>query len=167
MRNVRAKAIQCIIDEVGANMTPAVVIQWELETGDFRRSTHWLSDAAMPYTAKALANAGFTGRDPSVLDGADKAKCEKLLPSQVLLVLEDEVSEKDGKTYEQVKFVNKVGGPELKRQHQMDSSSKADIAARFARAQDELTQPNNERAEMADAVNDDSDPFEDNDFSNI
>lgn len=161
-RIVTGKAVACVLDEIGANLTPAIVIQWEIEGGRFRRSTHFLTDAALAQTAKSLQNAGFRGADPSVLDGADRETIARLLPLEVELVLEDEVNPNDGKTYETIRWVNKLGGAKLKSTHGMTAATKMATAAKFKAAaatlqQPEPTQPNNEPP----------DPFGDDDFAEV
>jgi len=132
MRNVIAKAVKSIIDLIGQNETPAVVVMFELQdgTGDNRRWTGWLTDAALERTIESLRHMGFTGNDVTTLDGCD---CAKLLPSEVNLVLDDEVSQKDGKTYETIKWVNARGGT-VEARNSPKGNKLAEIKMRFKAA---------------------------------
>jgi hypothetical protein len=157
MRNVKAKAVKAIIDLIGQNETPAVVVMFELQdgTGDNRRWTGWLTDAALERTIESLRHMGFTGNDVTTLDGCD---CAKLLPSEVNLVLEDEVSPKDGKTYETIKWVNARGGT-VEAKNSPKGQALAELKMRFkaAAAATATIAPKKP----------DPEPFDDDEFENM
>ncbi|HJX10116.1 MAG: hypothetical protein A2Z03_08860 [Chloroflexi bacterium RBG_16_56_8] len=157
MRNVRAKAVKSVIDLIGQNETPAVVIMFELQdgTGDNRRWTGWLTDAALERTIESLRHIGFTGNDVTTLDGCD---CTKLLPSEVNLVLDDEVSKKDGKTYETIKWVNARGGT-VEAKNSPKGQALAELKMRFkAAAAATAAAAQKEEPEI---------PFDDDEFANM
>lgn len=103
LRKVRAHAIKAVIDCIGENQTPAIVVQFECEDNKTLRKTCWITDASVEYTMNDLRTCGFVGNDPFVLDGGD---CLKLLPTEVMLVVEP--NEKNEK-YEDIKFINAIG----------------------------------------------------------
>jgi hypothetical protein len=133
-RVVTAKANAAILEQVGQNRTPAIVIQWKLAgEGHMRRSTHWLTEASVEFTVKTLRAAGFSGSDLSQLVEAKGDVCARLLPDEVELVLQDEPGS-DGKTYEQVKFVNALGGAVLQAKHGMTPGVRMEVNALFKSA---------------------------------
>lgn len=127
LRKVRAHAIKAVIDCIGENQTPAIVVRFECKDNKTLRKTCWLTDAAVEYTLRDLRTCGFVGNDPFVLDGGD---CLKLLPTEVMLVVEpNERNEK----YEDIKFINAIGS-ELATRSAPTGKTLSDIRARFKAA---------------------------------
>jgi hypothetical protein len=133
-RTVKGRAIACVLELCGSNETPAIKIQWRLDDGGRRTSTHWCTDEGMPWTLKSLQAAGFIGDDLTVLDGTTEAQLLRLLPEECELVIIDGESAANGKVYEEVQYVNKLGGSVLTAKHGMDCNAKLVVQDRFRRA---------------------------------
>lgn len=89
--------------------TPFIGIQFELldehVNGITMNWSGWLTDAAIDRTLESLRACGWRGKDLSDLTGIGDRR--------VTVVINDEVSQKDGKTYARISFVNKLGGGRL------------------------------------------------------
>ena len=116
MRECRAKAVKAMLDCVGDDALPILKIKWELQDGSgaLRESGHFLNDGngksdktPMDWAWETVHNAGYSGHDITELDGCD---CSKVLPTIVMLVLEDDPR---NPKYERVKYVNRLGSSDL------------------------------------------------------
>lgn len=112
----RARAINAAVGKASTG-TPQIAIEFELldEAGGI---TYYgpLSDAAFPYTMKAIRTAGFEGDDLSDLSSLTAEDAP-----EVVLVIGPE--EYNGKTTLKVKFINSAGGLALKDALQGDELS--------------------------------------------
>jgi hypothetical protein len=162
MRNVRAKAAKAILDCVGQDMTPILEILWELQdgTGQTRKSGHFLDDGngsssktPLEWAVETVRSAGFTGNDITLLDGCD---CSKLLPNEVMLVLEQDP--KNDK-YERVKYVNRLGGGMLEAKNSPKGQELAELKMRFKAAVAATATASTKEPEP--------DPFDDDEFANM
>lgn len=155
MRKVRAHAIKAVIDCIGENQTPAIVIQFECEDNKTLRKTCWITDASVEYTMNDLRTCGFAGNDPFVLDGGD---CLELLPNTVMLVVEP--NEKNEK-YEDVKFINAIGAG-LAVKNAPTGKAKDDIRKLFKAAALKNAAPSKPELDPRDY--NDEEEFDDDDF---
>jgi hypothetical protein len=108
-----ARAVSSDIGKIGQNGTPALVLQMRVTQGDAQgrtfRKTCWISDAALEFTVDNLRSCGWTGSDLKAFIECSEDKIHKLLPDEVSIVLEEQRSERDGKVYTQVQYINRIG----------------------------------------------------------
>ena len=81
----------------------------------------FFTDATFERTLESLRACGWLGSDLAEIDGLDT--------NDVQIVVEHEVSEKDGNTYPKVRWVNKLRGVALK--NQLDAHQAKTFAARM------------------------------------
>lgn len=96
--------------------SPQVMILFGIQTQDSFHELTWygnLSDKAMKYTLEALLACGMQGNDVAALaDGVNSGLLDVDTPVSVTVA--HEMSEKDGKTYARIKWVNRAGGAAFK-----------------------------------------------------
>jgi hypothetical protein len=173
-RTVIARAVACVLEEVGDKLTPSLTINFRLddEHQSVRRWNGWLTTTekynGFEKVLEALRAMGFKGFDVESLHGADENVCEKLLPDAVSLVIEDEPSQDGSKLFEKVKWVNKLGSSVLTAKHGLTPANRMTIAEKFKQAAlaEKMkaggTQKPEAPADMSDefaSLGDDEDPF--------
>ena len=92
-----------------------IVAQCRCFDGDksfVRTKDLFLTDGAKPYTFDALNTMGYLFLDDDMCDVDDLSAYDRSVEFEV--VVESEFNEKDGKSYEKIKFVNPLGGREIK-----------------------------------------------------
>jgi hypothetical protein len=138
-RTVTARAIACVLEEVGDKKTPSLTINFRIddEHQSVRRWNGWLTTTekynGFEKVLEALRAMGFKGFDVESLHGADENVCEKLLPDAVSLVIEDKPN-KEGKLFEEIKWINKIGSSVLTAKHGLTPANRMTIAEKFKQA---------------------------------
>ena len=123
---VEAKLIDHVLKEVGEKNTPCLSLKWEVKVdGEHVYSSHWLTDAAFPYTMKLLTEVlGWDAGD----DLNDWNGTGNFVGMECDLVLAEE--EYNGKVSTKVKFVNRKGGGSQKpAEDKLAQSLKAKVLA--------------------------------------
>ena len=138
-RTVIAHAVACVLEELGEKNTPSLTINFRLddENKSVRRWNGWLTTTekynGFEKVLEALRAMGFKGFDVESLHGADENVCEKLLPDAVSLAIEDKPN-KEGKLFEEIKWVNKLGSSVLTAKHGLTPANRMTIAEKFKQA---------------------------------
>jgi len=104
----------------GAKVRCIILGEGDVDTGDSIWYTGWLSDAAMPYTVKALRNMGWVGDDIFAGEGIGSLPFEGVVGHE----------EYEGKTYARLQFVNKPGGGGIQMSKDFSDAEKRKLAAR-------------------------------------
>lgn len=83
-------------------------------------------------TIESLRNCGWTGNDLSVFADANETECARLLPNEVEIVVEHKPPmTPEGRTYAEVKWVNKVGSGVVSMKDKLDPSRAKSFAERM------------------------------------
>ena len=83
-------------------------------------------------TIQSLRNCGWNGNDLSVFTETNEAECVKLLPNEVEIVVEHKPPmTPEGRTYAEVKWVNKIGSGVVTMKDKLDANRARAFAERM------------------------------------
>ncbi len=137
--NFKATIKDAYVTELGANKTPAFVIEFETDDGSVIKYNGWMSEKAYPYTLEQLAKLGFDETLPPQMDAAGKPfyKAKHFSVKEVELVVVMEAGLKDPtKEFAKIKWINIPGEAKFKNEPttgKLPSDFKSQMAAARAR----------------------------------
>jgi hypothetical protein len=134
----KAVAVSTGLGEAGTG-TAQIGVMFRITQGESAGSVvgwrGFFTDNTTQRTIESLRHAGWTGYDLSVFTETTEVECERLLPSEVEIVVEHKPpTTPEGRTFAEVRWVNKLGTGVVSMKNKLDMNKAKAFAERMKAA---------------------------------